>query len=98
MKNYLEKKMDRSLSARNLRKSSIQDLEHSAFDASNPWESNYRLLQEQERSNSGRLVELPNNPSLSPLNTFMDDNLQDLMAMLDAKEVEKKDEKQNGER
>ncbi|NKB60886.1 MAG: hypothetical protein GKR95_01665 [Gammaproteobacteria bacterium] len=61
-------------------------------------EAALELLQEQERSNSGRLVELPNNPSLSSLNTFMDDNLQDLMAMLDAKEVEKKDEKQNGER
>ncbi|NKB76963.1 MAG: hypothetical protein GKR96_07900 [Gammaproteobacteria bacterium] len=52
------------------------------------------LLHKQEKSESpsqfpGQLVELPNNPSISSLNTFMDDNLQDLMAMLDAQEAEK---------
>ena len=46
----------------------------------------FKLLYEQEKHRPGRMVELPENPSLSSLNTFMDDNLEELIAMLDAKE------------
>lgn len=43
----------------------------------------------------GQQVDLPDKVSVAALNTFMDDNLQALIDMLDAKEADREDEAQN---
>ena len=63
-----------------------------------PYRSAPKSSDNDPRQNApGQQVDLPDKVSVAALNTFMDDNLQALIAMLDAKEAEQEDETQNGD-